>query len=46
MEAMWALKRRLSDVVYRTMLDDAIGYSPSRQRRARDGNRERTLRIF
>lgn len=27
MEAMRALKRRLSDVVYRTMLDDAIGHT-------------------
>src|SRR6478609_1032999 len=26
-EAMRALKRRLSDIVYRTMLDDAIGHS-------------------
>jgi transposase len=30
MEAMRALKRRLSDLVYRTMLDDAIGRSPGK----------------
>jgi transposase len=33
MEAMRALKRRLSDLVYRTMLDDAVGRGP----RARTG---------
>ena len=31
-EAMRALKRRLSDIVYRTMLDDAIGHSFSPRR--------------
>ena len=31
-EAMRALKRRLSDIVYRTMLDDAIGHSFSARR--------------
>jgi hypothetical protein len=28
MEAMRCLKRRLSDLVYKTMLDDAIGQAP------------------
>lgn len=32
MEAMRSLKRRLSDIVYRTMLSDAIGASPGGQR--------------
>ena len=42
MEAMRALKRRLSDIVYRTMLDDAIGHTSGRGR-AREGNGETTL---
>ena len=39
MEAMRALKRRLSDIVYRTMLDDAIGPSLSSQRTGPGGQR-------
>ena len=49
MEAMRALKRRLSNIVYRTMLDDAITHAaapttPARTRgRAREGNGAATL---
>jgi transposase len=32
MESMRALKRRLSDIVFRTMLDDAVGHSLGNQR--------------
>jgi transposase len=39
MEAMRALKRRLSDIVYRTMLDDAVGHSLGRQRTGPGGQR-------
>jgi transposase len=39
MEAMRALKRRLSDIVYRTMLDDAIGQTVSRARTGPGGQR-------
>jgi len=39
MEAMRALKRRLSDLVYRTMLDDAIGHPASSQKTGPGGHR-------
>ena len=39
MEAMRALKRRLSDIVYRTMLDDAVGHRVSRPRTGPGGQR-------
>jgi transposase len=39
MEAMRALKRRLSDIVYRTMLDDAIGHTFSGLRTGPGGQR-------
>jgi transposase len=39
MEAMRSLKRRLSDIVYRTMLDDAVGPSFSNQRTGPGGQR-------
>ena len=39
MEAMRALKRRLSDIVYRTMLDDAIGHAFSGSRTGPGGQR-------
>ena len=38
-EAMRALKRRLSDIVYRTMLDDAIGHTFSSSRTGPGGQR-------
>ena len=40
MEAMRALKRRLSDIVYQHMLDDAVGHA-QRRGRAREDNGER-----
>ena len=44
MEAMRALKRRLSNIVYRTMLDDAITATVTTARgRAREGKRDTTL---
>jgi transposase len=39
MESMRALKRRLSDIVYRTMLDDAVGHPISTQRTGPGGQR-------
>ena len=39
MEAMRVLKRRLSDIVYRTMLDDAIGHTFSGLRTGPGGQR-------
>jgi transposase len=39
MEAMRALKRRLSDIVFRSMLDDAVGPSLSHQRTGPGGQR-------
>ena len=39
MEAMRALKRRLSDIVFRTMLDDAVGHSLNAQRTGPGGQR-------
>lgn len=39
MEAMRALKRRLSDIVYRAMLDDAVGRPFSEQRTGPGGQR-------
>ena len=39
MEAMRALKRRLSDLVYRTMLDDAVGRSINQPRTGPGGHR-------
>ena len=39
MEAMRCVKRRLSDIVYQQMLNDAMKH----RRRAREGNRETTL---
>lgn len=39
MEAMRALKRRLSNIVYRTMLDDAIGHSLDTGRTGPGGQR-------
>ena len=38
-EAMRALKRRLSDIVYRTMLDDAIGHTFTSSRTGPGGQR-------
>ena len=43
MEAMRALKRRLSNIVYRTMLDDAIAQPRPARGRAREGNGATTL---
>src|SRR3954464_2108882 len=40
MEAMRCLKRRLSDIVYQQMLNDAITTTLTARRRAREGNRE------
>jgi transposase len=39
MEAMRALKRRLSDIVFRLMLDDAVGHPFSEQRTGPGGQR-------
>ncbi len=39
MEAMRCLKRRLSDIVYRTMLDDAVGHSITGRRTGPGGQR-------
>lgn len=39
MESMRALKRRLSDIVYRTMLDDAVTHTPGDQRTGPGGHR-------
>ena len=41
MEAMRALKRRLSDIVYRTMLDDALGHSLTGRRTGPGDNGKR-----
>ncbi len=38
MEAMRALKRRLSNIVYKTMLDDAVTHTTIGSRQAREGN--------
>ena len=43
MEAMRALKRKLSNIVYKTMLDDAINAATRRSGRAREGKRDTTL---
>jgi hypothetical protein len=43
MEAMRALKRRLSNIVYKAMLDDAITMRSLTRRRAREGNGATTL---
>jgi hypothetical protein len=43
MEAMRALKRRLSNIVYRTRLDDAITATVHNSGRAREGKRDTTL---
>ena len=39
MESMRCLKRRLSDIVYRTMLDDAVGRSINQPRTGPGGHR-------
>jgi transposase len=39
MESMRALKRRLSNIVYRTMLDDAITHAPTNSRTGPGGQR-------
>jgi transposase len=43
MEAMRALKRRLSNIVYKTMLGDAIHRAVTAPGRAREGKRDTTL---
>lgn len=43
MEAVRALKRRLSNIVYDTMLDDAMSQAANGARRAREGNAATTL---
>jgi transposase len=43
MEAMRCLKRRLSDIVYRTMLDDAVAHSIGASRTGPGGHRGTTL---
>jgi len=35
MEAMWCLKRRLSDIVYQQMITDALTHTSQRRRRVR-----------
>src|SRR5215212_8420307 len=43
MEALRALKRRLSNIVYKTTLDDAITHAAASSRTSPGGQRETTL---
>ena len=43
MEAMRCVKRRLSDIVFQTMLNDAVRTTQRRRGRAREDNGETTL---
>ena len=43
MEAMRALKRRLSNIVYKTMLDDTIAHAAAGSRTGGEGNGATTL---